>query len=253
MSAVASVAAEDPAGAASALRRDGAVLVENVWPIAAIDMVRATVLGQHPEFENVEALEDWLGDKEERFIAPVALTEALRATGVLDTPALDAICAAALGEEFVFEAFGILMPRRGAKAQGAHRDGGFLFPDATIDPILPPSALTIAIPLVDIDLDNAPTGIAVGSHKLKPGSSDAPLAAVPAPRGSAIVWDFRTLHGGLANTSDRGRPALYFTACRPFWIDHRNFRDTARAKLVGDAATIAALGPRYIRAQAMQR
>ena len=35
---------DDPAGAACALRRDGAVLVENVWPVAAIDTVRATVL-----------------------------------------------------------------------------------------------------------------------------------------------------------------------------------------------------------------
>lgn len=246
---IARAAAGDFAGAAEALRRDGIVAVEDLWSADAIDGLRDVVTEQHPEFADQARLDDYLGDKNERFIAPVALTAAVRQTGVLECAALEGVCAALLGDAFVYEAFGMLWVDPGAPPQRSHRDGGLLFPESGVDRILPPSAITVAIPLVDVDAEWAPTGVAPGSHRLEPGSSARELVPLELERGSVAIWDFRVLHAGLANKTDRARPALYFTVCRPFWVDHMNFRKNARAKLVGDAEVIAQLGPRFIRAR----
>lgn len=243
------IGADAVADAAVAIRRDGAVAVEGVWPGETVDRLREVVLSQHPEFTDPAALRDYLGTRGERFIAPVTVTNAVRSAGVLDSPALEELCGTLLGEDFVYEAFGILMVYPGVKAQGAHRDGAALFPETGLDRILPPSALTIAIPLVDVDADFAPTGVAVGSHRVLADTEDVRLEPVELRRGDMAVWDFRVVHSGLANRTDRSRPALYLTACRPFWIDHRNFVQTARAKLVAHPELLPELGPRFVRAE----
>ena len=249
VSAIARVRASDSDGATGALRRDGVVAVEALWRTDAVDALRDIVTAQHPEFDDPERLTDYLGEKNERFIAPVALTESVRASGIFDCPQLEAICAAMLGADFVYEAFGMLMVRPGVAAQDPHRDGGSLFFESGIDRILPPSALTIAFPLVDVNTDFAPTGALPRSHRHDESANLDELVPIALDRGSAAIWDFRTLHAGLANRTVRARPALYLTACRPFWIDHLNFRKNARAKLVGDPEVTAALGPRFVRAR----
>ncbi len=249
MTAIARVAGDDCQAAAAALRSDGVVAIERLWSQDAIDRLHEAVVAQHPEFTDQASLQDYLGDKNERFIAPVTMTAAVRATGVLECAALEAVCETMLGDGFVYEAFGMLWVDPGAPAQDPHRDGGMLFPESGIDKILPPTAITVAIPLVDVDLAWAPTGVAPGSHRLEPGSSTAELVPIELVRGSAAIWDFRALHAGLANRTDRPRPALYFTVCRPYWVDHLNFRKNARARLVGDPAVIAGLGQRYVRAR----
>ena len=249
MNAFARVPASEVDAAAAALRRDGVMVVEGLWDVATIDRVNDLVAAQHPEFDDPDQLHDYLGEKDQRFIAPVAVSEPLRAAGMFECRPLEALCAAMLGEDFVYEAFGMLMVRPGAPAQHTHRDGGRLFPESGVDRVLPPSAITIAVPLVDVSLDFAPTGAVPGSHRTDPDGPEGELIPIEIERGSAAIWDFRALHAGLANRTDRPRPALYFTACRPFWVDHLNFRKNARAKLIGDPSVTDALGPRFVRAR----
>lgn len=239
------------AEAAAAIRRDGAAVVEQVWPAELIDRLRAAVFAQHPEFSDPDLLDDYLGTKDVRYLAPVTVSAPILATGVLTAPALVGLCKALLGADFVYEAFGIMMVYPGVKAQKGHRDGGDLFPETGIDRILPPSALTIAIPLVDVDAELAPTGVAVGTHREIADPEAVPLTPVELRRGDIAVWDFRVVHAGLENRTDRTRPALYITACRPFWIDHTNFQDTARVRLGAEVGVLGALGPRFVRAQAV--
>ena len=247
MSEIARVAADAGDAAAEALRRDGVVAIEGLWSAGTIDALRATVEAQQPEFADTARLDDYLGDKSERFIAPVAMTAAIRCAGLCSNHVLDALYASMLGDDYVYEAFGMLMVRPGAPPQGPHRDGGLLFAETGVDRILPPSALTVAIPLVEVTADYAPTGAVPGSHRHQGAADSSELIPVELNRGDAAVWDFRTNHAGLANRTDRARPALYFTVCRPYWVDHKNFHANARAKLVGDPAVFAELGPRFIR------
>ena len=45
--------------------------------------------------------------------------------------------------------------------------------------------------------------------------------------GQALIFDYRTRHRGLGNSSGDERPLLYLTYARPFWLDVYNF-DTKR-------------------------
>lgn len=90
--------------------------------------------------------------------------------------------------------------------------------------------LTILIPLVDMTLDNGPTQLLPGSHHVFPnadsgvifpwswvesasyvmnhsGKRRAPIRALTHQK-TALVYDSRTLHRGLANTSNEARPVL---------------------------------------------
>ena len=248
MSAVVHASAENTAQTAAVLRRDGVVILDSLWDASKVDQLRALVERQHPEFVDPSSLHDYLGKKKERVLAPVHITREMYDSGLLRSAPLDAICRVMLGEDYVYEAFGVIWVQPGAPAQKPHRDGGALFAESGLDRVLPPSAMTVAVPLVDVDLDLAPTGAAPGSHRLAQGAEVGELQPIELARGDAAIWDFRTFHGGLANLTDRPRPALYFTVCRPFWIDHLNFRKDARVRLVGEPEVLAELGPSFIRA-----
>jgi hypothetical protein len=90
-------------------------------------------------------------------------------------------------------------------AQAWHMDGAHLF-DGDAALALPPHALTMFVPLVDLTHENGPTEFAPGSHRLRLAdgpADDAPRAAILAPAGSAIVFDYRTWHRGLPNCGAR--------------------------------------------------
>lgn len=237
----------DAAGAA--LKRDGAVVIDDLVPAATIDRLRDAITRRHPEFADKALLTDFQDNGVARFIAPVAVTRSVIESGLLTHPALGALFAAALGEKWLFEAIGMLMAFPGAQAQNPHRDGPELFPETLLGRVLPPFALTVVVPLVDVGLDNGPTAVQPGSHRYDEASEKAEAAVPHVPRGSSFIWTFSTRHWGLANRTTDPRPALYMTAARPFWIDHRNFGKTARRKLIVASEVRADLGKTFARAE----
>jgi len=87
--------------------------------------------------------------------------------------------------------------------------------------------LTILIPLVNVIVENGPTQLLPRSHNLTAGAGEevtsmdcsimSTMVQVQSsiraciPAGSAVVYDSRTLHRGLANTDlSQSRPALVF-------------------------------------------
>jgi hypothetical protein len=247
VSAVARFAAADDA--APALRRDGAVALDALWSAEQIDRLRATVAAQHPELADKSSLKDFQDTGTGRFIAPVTITGTVLDSGVLTHPALERLFAGALSNDWVFEAFGLLMTEAGAPAQERHRDAPELFPETPLARVLPPFALTVVIPLVDVGAENGPTAIMVGSQRFDAAACQGEPAVPEVPRGSALVWSFSTIHWGMANTTRADRPALYLTVCRPFWSDPVNFAGAARSRLVAERSLAPALGPRWQRAR----
>jgi hypothetical protein len=234
--------------ACAALRRDGAVVLDRLWSADAIDALRATVMAQHPEFADKALVRELQDTGTGRFIAPIEITSAIAASGVLTHPALDRLFADSLSSDWVYEAFGMMMTQAGAPEQKGHRDAPELFPDTPLGRVLPPFALTVAIPLVDVAADNGPTAILPGSHRFDPAACSGQPAIPDLPRGSVAVWTFSTIHWGMANATKADRPALYITVCRPFWSDPANFAPDSRRRLVVDPALRSDLGPRFARA-----
>ena len=74
--------------------------------------------------------------------------------------------------------------------------------------------LTVLVPLVDMNLENGPTQLLPRSH-LDVGLADRlkdSCAALPAcvQAGTALIYDSRTIHRGLANPSKTSRPVLVY-------------------------------------------
>ncbi|KAJ8610029.1 hypothetical protein CTAYLR_006639 [Chrysophaeum taylorii] len=138
------------------------------------------------------------------------------------------VAAEALGGDHVVIARGVVASFPGAAAQRWHRDGENLFPETGVCD-LPPHAVTIFVPLVDVDPSCGPTQFLPGSHAA--AAHDARYAepvAAPAAEpllevGDVVVCDYRCIHRGGRNTSSAPRPIYYVVAARPWFVDAYNF------------------------------
>jgi ectoine hydroxylase-related dioxygenase (phytanoyl-CoA dioxygenase family) len=113
----------------------------------------------------------------------------------------------------------------GAERQHVHRDAGHLFADFRVGPTLPPYAINVAVPLIDVDHTIGPTAIWPGTHRHTDGmevATGSPPTVHTFERGDAILTDYRTLHGGQPNMSQIVRPILYMVYARSWFFDDVN-------------------------------
>ncbi len=122
--------------------------------------------------------------------------------------------------------------------QHIHRDHPALFAEAgRLSDILPPYALTVVVPLVDLDEETGTTALWEGSHRATPtgheengGAQSALLVEASLPwskLGDCYFMDYRLLHAGTANNSSRPRPILYLVYSRIWFQDRKNFKKQA--------------------------
>ena len=78
---------------------------------------------------------------------------------------------------------------------------------------------------VDLNERNGTTRVWPGSHRVwtDEKAKQLPSRDIIAPIGSCILMDYRLLHGGTANRSERLRPILYLIYHRPWFKDYVNF------------------------------
>lgn len=102
-----------------------------------------------------------------------------------------------------------------------------------------PHAVNVFVPLVDLTppspRSNGPTEFCLGSQILGKDAWVKDKCEAFAPKaGTAILFDYRVGHRGLANKSDAPRPTLYLTYTnKPGWTDKSNF-SKARFQKLGD-------------------
>jgi ectoine hydroxylase-related dioxygenase (phytanoyl-CoA dioxygenase family) len=168
--------------------------------------------------------------------------------GVFLDPALYAnpkvlkIMASLLGEDFCIGSLETVISRPGAGAQHQHVDGPIRFdvsrggkrtPYTGDLSGLPPYAVTLCVPLCDVDDENGPTVLRLGSHKdalrpRPPGEREVARkyreARMTAKAGEAFIFDFRIFHGGTANWSRAPRPLLIMVFTRT-WFRDPNLND----------------------------
>ncbi len=210
---------------------------------ARVAALSATLQEHYPDSFAALVPRDHLIVGDQRFAFPVALGPPFEIETLLCDPVLDAVLTPLLGSDWTVESLGVVITSSNADTMRIHRDGRWLFGEAGIDRILPPVALTLSIPLTDLDEVSGRTQFILGSQREpEPNVDDEAFVAVDMPTGSCGLWDFRIVHRAEANHSDGVRALLYATVCRPFFYDHQNFSRTNR-KLVIDRATYEALDP----------
>lgn len=227
------------ANANAQFRRYGCLILRNAFDQALIDAMRAEFDAQFGGLDAVamaaRAAEPppnpvfHVGDK--RFDIAPRLKGALLKPDVLANPLLCRFLPMLLSNTMRLSGLTMVVSYPGAAQQQIHRDHGHLYADPAIAPMLPPYAVNVAVPLIDVDMETGPTGVWPGSH-LRPDGTPPPgqpVTAVPLKRGDCLMVDYRTLHTGLPNNGTAMRPIAYLVYARTWFFDEVNH--TARVPL----------------------
>jgi len=207
--------------ASQSFRKEGALIVEDIVDAAVIVRAREAFAAAYSQF--CSEREDVARVGGRRFMITVNLEPPFDDPQLFANPYLLPVLNAALDDGFVLGAFGIVCSLPSAPAQHQHEDGGNLFPQPGLNGVLPAVAITVGIPLLEMNEAHGTTALWLGSHR---DASRALKEAAIEPvvrEGSCIFWDFRLVHGGTPNRSNLSRPLLYLTYCRPWFVEYGNF------------------------------
>ena len=214
--------------ASAILRREGVVVLDDLVDPALLEQCRRELIARYPDYDKPDA-EHYLGTYPGRHTAPLVIDQTLAERAVFAPRPIMAIGQHVLGEEKILESLGLLVSLPGAPDQGRHHDG-LLYRETQLDRVLPPFAVSIALPLVQLDEVTGTTAFWRRSHRT--AAQDGPPDFAPlVPLGSAIVWDFRTHHSGRANRSDSARPVLFSVHSRDWWQEPARAKSFAYRKL----------------------
>ena len=213
---------------ATQLMKDrGVVLIENLIHPDVVKELR----------ENLdERVQDWqsselgkpnnVGDK--RFTVPIRLQSPFDKAGVYANPVLLDTLTNVMGEKPVLHAFGSVTTYAGARMQHVHREHPLLFHTDPGNANVPCYATTVLIPLIDLDEEAGGTQLWEGTHT---SARDEEYEGDPhifyTKAGSALMFDYRTYHGGMPCRASHGRPLLYFTYTMPWFHDTLAFESHA--------------------------
>ncbi|MEO1489069.1 MAG: phytanoyl-CoA dioxygenase family protein [Pseudomonadota bacterium] len=240
----------DHKSASQSLWRDGVCTVPDAIEADLLRRCREWLMSDHPALFTDEARPEKL------FVCPGRFYVALQIKGLFARPeillprAIDAILHDSLGPAYVFESWGLINALPGAAEQHWHRDGGVLFPSHPLEAMLPATAITVAVPLVDLNEKTGTTGFALGSHRSNE-HVESPDYEPYVSLGSAMLWDYRVFHKGMPNRSAAARPFLYATFCREWWMDTGNHEDQVRLMACATAVEAMDAGMRKRLARAI--
>jgi hypothetical protein len=215
----------------AAFAQNGCVLLRGALPLAAIEAMHREYVAQFGALDaaamQAEAAKPppnrFLQVGDARYDITVEMTGAFGDPHAFANQLLLGFLGTLLGEDMRLSNFTLVVAHPGAPPQHAHRDHGHLFLQPGVGPNLPVYAVNVAVPLIDVDIENGPTGVWLGSHRL--AQNTAQLSALTAcrwQRGDCVLLDYRTMHAGLANFSQRARPIVYMVYACPWFFDDVN-------------------------------
>jgi hypothetical protein len=217
------------------MERDGAVSFANLFPMPLLKRARSLVERRHESGELRER--GLVRDIGGRYAAVLPFEGPFLEPAFYANPALREMLGALLGPGYCIGSLETVVALPLANRQHQHIDGPVRF-DRTIGgkrrrfsgdlSALPPYAVTLCVPLCDVDEENGPTSIWAGSHRAalraRPPGESAVLRGFPEERmvgefGRSFLFDFRVFHGGCPNLSREARPVLMLVFTRPWYRD----------------------------------
>lgn len=210
------------------LRKLGYAVLRDAFPAAQLartanDLSRFSDAAWIERYASTEAM--LVG--EQRYQVTPPFTGAIASTEICRAPKVVAVLERLLGLDLVLASVGAVIAMPGAAQQHTHRDFQGLFPETQIDAVLPTFAVTVIIPLVEVTEENGPTLIWPGSNRNAAPDNhwDDQRAVRPLLQvGDCLMMDYRVVHAGAPNRSNRARPILYNVYSRPWFRDHLNYR-----------------------------
>jgi ectoine hydroxylase-related dioxygenase (phytanoyl-CoA dioxygenase family) len=204
----------------------GFLKIENLFSRAFIQLLASNLLSQLNYNEEEMVLGNGAMVSHRRYIVPVPFKEPFNHPEFYANSILLSLMKEFLGSHFILSTIGSVVSLPGAIDQHIHADYYPLFEENTaLAGMHPPFAITVGVPLVDIDPLNGPTKIWSGSHRIYP--IDQKMDSYTkhllfGSMGSCYFWDYRTFHAGGSNHSDQLRPLLYLGYTRRWFRDSLN-------------------------------
>jgi ectoine hydroxylase-related dioxygenase (phytanoyl-CoA dioxygenase family) len=206
----------------------GFLLLENVFDVDYIDNLREVYLERfYTPLTKNKSDQHYYNVGDGRYQIAVDMHAPFNDAHIFANPVLLPLIRAILGDNCTLDGFGSVISLPNAQDQHVHRDHPILFKeDPHLSSQLPCYAITLAIPLVDIDLNCGTTAHWPGSHKiiLKEDTLFQPSELIypVTKRGSAYLWDYRLVHFGTANKTQKPRPLMYLAYSRKWFSDVGN-------------------------------
>ena len=217
------------------MKRDGAIAFANLFPLPLLRKLRLDVMRRHDAGELRER--GLVRDIGGRYAALLPFEGPFLDPKFYANPILMEIIAALLGTSHCIGSLEAVVSMPLSNRQHQHIDGPIRF-DRAVGKTkrafqgdlsdLPPYAVTLCVPLCDVDEDNGPTAIWPGSHRTAlrarpPGASEIsrrfPVEHMAGDLGRSFLFDFRVFHGGLPNLTREPRPVLMFVFTRSWYRD----------------------------------
>jgi ectoine hydroxylase-related dioxygenase (phytanoyl-CoA dioxygenase family) len=221
---------ETLAKASRGLRDAGTLILEDIINPALIREAREAFLQRYDRYLGGQEHHDALRVGDKRLMITVDLEPPFERRELIANPLLLSVLKAAFEDDVVLAAYGVVCSLPEAPRQHIHHDGADLFRQAALNRLLPVVAVTVGIPLREMNAMNGTTALWPRSHR-DDSLALTEIAEEPDVReGSCAIWDYRLRHGGTPNRSNAPRPLLYMTYCRAWFLDHKNYLQQAAVR-----------------------
>lgn len=221
--------------AAHQFRVHGCLWLENSIPREKVLAMQHQFLHQYASRDLAEIQKSCLHVGDRRYMFTVRIEGAFADPDIFAAPRIMPVVENLLGRSCVLQSVGVVCAFPGAGMQHIHRDHPNLFEEAGgLNSFLPPFALHVVIPLVDLNEETGTTALWEGSHRLRSTAADNQAndeqtmgekgVVMPWPKlGDSYFMDFRLKHAGTANKSAIPRPILYLVYSRRWFQDRKNY------------------------------
>lgn len=221
--------------AADCVRRHGVIVIRDAVPKPVVAAVLDDVKVRHDVHmaPGQKRLFRTFQSDPLRAQVPIAIDGPVANPEFFAAPSVLALVRRLMGEDLVVGEMGVVISHPGAGSQEAHRDSNFLFGGLDMEIDLPPFAMTLLAPLLDVSLDMGPTEFWPGSHRIR---DEAAVAADPPQRmalnaGSVVLIDSRAVHRGGANISGPVRPTVYFSYHRRWYVENPGYENKPQVRV----------------------
>ena len=217
------------------MRRDGAVAFGGLFPRPLLVKLRREVLRRHESGELRER--GLVRDIGGRYAALLPFEGPFLSPAFYANPKVLDLVASLLGTDWRIGSLETVIALPGSSRQHQHIDGPIRFDRAIRGKKrgyqgdlsdLPPYAVTLCVPLCDIEEENGPTAIWPGSHRtalraappgLREIAREFPEVHMTGKLGRSFVFDYRVFHGGTPNMTPEPRPILMLVFTRSWFRD----------------------------------
>ncbi|MCG8648817.1 MAG: hypothetical protein MI861_03240, partial [Pirellulales bacterium] len=150
-SQVGSVASVECQCAAKLFRQHGALWLENALSRSLVAELQSAYLDSYASLSRTKLRRRYAAVGDDRFMITVKVKPPFNSSDLLANPRLLSIVKELLGDDCIISSFGSVVAFPGAEAQTIHFDYPPLFESESLCAGLPPYAVTLVVPLIDLD------------------------------------------------------------------------------------------------------